>query len=57
VPILIPLLLDRFLLDGWNDGLASDLRSRLAADFIDWEDSPQRFNAAFVKFYEALKMQ
>jgi hypothetical protein len=57
VPILIPLLLDRFLLDGWNDGLAPDLRSRLAKDFIDWKDSPQRFSAAFVKLYEALKMQ
>jgi hypothetical protein len=57
VPILISLLLDRFLLDGWNDGLPSDLRSRLAVDFIDWEDNPQRFSPAFVKLYEALKMQ
>lgn len=31
--IIIPLMVDRYLLDVWEDGLAADLRSRLAADF------------------------
>ncbi len=35
--IIIPLMVDRYLLDGWEDGLAADLRSRLAADFTGWD--------------------
>ena len=34
--IIIPLNLDGHLLDGWTGGLASDIRSRLAADFTGW---------------------
>ena len=33
---IVPILLDRYLLDGWNDGMASDLRSRLGLDFTSW---------------------
>jgi hypothetical protein len=32
---ILPILLDQYLL-GWNDGLASDLRSRLGLDFTKW---------------------
>ena len=54
-PIIIPIMLDRFLLDGWVDSLAVDLRSRVAVDFLDWERSPQDFNRAFMKLYKALR--
>ena len=55
IPIVIPVMLDRFLLDGWDDDLAADLRSRVVVDFINWEKSPQHFNIAFMKLYKALK--
>ena len=54
-PIVIPVLLDRFLLDGWVDDLADELRSRVAVDFAEWERSPQEFNRAFMKLYKALR--
>jgi len=52
---VIPVLLDRFLLDGWVDDLADELRSRVAVDFAEWERSPQEFNRAFMKLYKALR--
>jgi hypothetical protein len=36
---IIPILLDDYLLHHWNDGLASDLRSRLGVDFTNWQGS------------------
>jgi hypothetical protein len=53
--IVIPVLLDRFLLEGWVDDLADELRSRVAVDFTEWERSPQEFNRAFMKLYKALE--
>ncbi len=53
--IIIPLMVDRYLLDGWKDGLASDLRSRLAADFTGWEHDNVKFEAQFERVVKALR--
>jgi TIR domain/Pentapeptide repeats (8 copies) len=39
VLVLIPLNLDGYLLDAWVNGKASQVKSRLAADFRGWEES------------------
>ena len=41
--IIIPLMLDGYLLESWQDGLAADLRSRLAADLTGWEHDSAKF--------------
>ena len=51
--VIIPLNLDGHL-HKWTDGLASDIRSRLAADFTRWE-SDTRFDSAFEKLVKALR--
>ncbi len=53
--IIIPLLVDRYLLDGWEDGLAADLRSRLAADFTGWEQDNDKFGEQFGRVVKALR--
>ena len=53
--IIIPLMVDRYLLDGWEDGMAADLRSRLAADFSGWERDNARFEEQFEKVVKALR--
>ncbi len=53
--IIIPLMVDRFLLDGWEDGLAADLRSRLAADFTGWEGDNAKFEEEFERVVKALR--
>ncbi len=40
---LIPLNLDGYLLKGWENGKASQVRSRMAADFQGWDQSHSRF--------------
>ena len=55
--IIIPLMVDRYLLDGWEDGLAADLRSRLAADFTGWEHDDARFEHAFGRVVKALRTE
>jgi uncharacterized protein YjbI with pentapeptide repeats len=40
---LIPLDLDGYLFKGWNNGKASQVRERLAADFKGWEGSHSKF--------------
>ncbi len=52
--IIIPLMVDRYLLDGWDDGLAADLRSRLAADFTGWEHDNDKFEEQFERVVKAL---
>ncbi len=52
--IIIPLMVDRYLLDGWEDGLAADLRSRLAADFTGWEHDHVKFEEQFERLVQAL---
>ncbi len=53
--IIIPLMVDRYLLDGWEDGLAADLRSRLAADFTGWEHDNAKFEEQSERVVEALR--
>lgn len=52
--IIIPLNLDGYLL-AWQDGLAADLRSRLAADFTDWESDEMKFGEQFELVLRALR--
>ena len=52
--IIIPLNLDNYLFE-WSDGLASDIRSRLAADFTGWESFPSRFEKQLDRVAEALR--
>jgi hypothetical protein len=52
--VIIPILLDRHLLDGWEDGLASDLTSRYALDFTGWDRSDGRLEAQLEKLVKAL---
>jgi hypothetical protein len=50
---IIPLLLDRYLLENWQDGLAADLRSRLGIDFTNW--NARKDNSAQIeKLFKAL---
>ncbi len=53
--IIIPLMVDRYLLGGWEDGLATDLRSRLAADFTGWEHDNAKFEEQFERVMRALR--
>ncbi len=53
--IIIPLMVDRYLLDGWEDGLAADLRSRLAADFTGWEHDNAEFEGQLERVIKALR--
>ena len=53
--IIIPLMIDRYLLDGWEDGLAADLRSRLAADFTGWESDDAKFEEQIERVVKALR--
>lgn len=54
--IIIPLMVFRYLLDGWEDGMAADLRSRLAADFTGWEHDNAKFEEQFERVVKALRM-
>ncbi len=53
--IIIPLMIDRYLLEGWEGGLAADLRSRLAADFTGWEHDNAKFEEQFERVVRALR--
>lgn len=51
---IIPILLDNYLLEGWNDGLAADLRSRVGLDFKGW-NLQGNWEAEVEKLVEALR--
>jgi uncharacterized protein YjbI with pentapeptide repeats len=52
---LIPLDLDGYLLNGWTNGKASQVRSRLAADFKGWENSTSKFEAQMQRVIRSLR--
>jgi uncharacterized protein YjbI with pentapeptide repeats len=53
---LIPLNLDEYLLSGaWQSGLATEVKSRLAANFIGWENDDKKFEEQFERLVKALR--
>jgi hypothetical protein len=50
---LIPLDLDGYLFGGWQDGKATQVRSRLAADFKGWRRSAKKFDEQFERVVKA----
>jgi hypothetical protein len=54
--IILPLLLDDHLLAEWDDGLASDISSRLAADFRRWRVTPLDFEQQIQRVLGALRL-
>ena len=51
---LIPLNLDGELFK-WENGLAGEVKRRLAADFTDWESDNDKFEQAFEEVVSALQ--
>jgi len=55
VRALIPLDLDGFLFDGWENSDADEVRKRLAADFTGWETNNQKLQEQFERVLKALR--
>jgi uncharacterized protein YjbI with pentapeptide repeats len=52
---LIPLNLDGYLFRGWDDGKATIVKARLAADFKGWEHDNAKFDEQFERVVKALQ--
>lgn len=55
VKALIPLDLDGYLLDEWDGAKASDIRSRLVANFRGWESDNKKMQQQLELVYKALR--
>jgi uncharacterized protein YjbI with pentapeptide repeats len=55
--IIVPVNLDGYLLKGWEDGLAADVRSRVAADFTDWKHDNKKFEEQFERVLRTLRTE
>ena len=55
VLVIIPLNLDDYLFSGWQDGRATTIRKRLAADFTGWEQDNAKFEREFERVVKALR--
>lgn len=53
--LIVPVMLDDYLLNGWNDGLAAEIRSRLAANVAGWEGDHALFERGVEKIVSALR--
>ena len=54
--VMIPLDLDGFLHKDWSDPKATILRSRLSADFIEWENNEEKFRKQLERLLLALRV-
>ena len=52
--VLVPLNIDGSLFD-WKDGQADEIRTRLAADFTNWEHDGAKFGAEMEQVVKALR--
>jgi uncharacterized protein YjbI with pentapeptide repeats len=52
---IIPLNLDNFLFNGWQDGRSATLRKRVAANFVGWEGDNEKFEMSLEKVIQALR--
>ena len=53
---LIPLNLDDYLFSGaWQSGLATEVKNRVAANFIGWENDDKKFEEQFERLVKALR--
>lgn len=55
--IIIPILFDRYLLEDWSDGLASDVRSRKAVDLTTWHSEGALARLELESLVRALRNQ